>query len=540
MRPACIPLLSSVSNRYEADPLSIRDNLVDQLTEPVRYPELIHRLVDDGIGLLIEVGPKQVLTGLHRAILPSIRGAHVHCIASDNPKQSGSAILDQVQAMWECLGGHSASTEPSLEANSAVIPVVAKPQSNTRPRGAAIVFFDATTRRKESLKQAHGADSQLPFEPAMPRPLSKANGQRHTEAIAAGPHPAAPKPNPQAPPRNAFPVVTPKDVPVQPNEEASHANRPAAAALPSQDLEAYLIAFVVDQTGYPPELVELDADLEADLGIDSIKKAQLFGELHDHFEISASSISNLALDQFPTLRHIVEFLRTATQRDRLPAIEANPAHVAASLDRSLATHSAPLVTPHVEITSTRLVTSTSQPTPATSAVVAEAIPQVEPPSLVAESAESLEDLEQFLVTFVVDQTGYPPELVELDADLEADLGIDSIKKAQLFGELHDHFDLATVDKSNLTLDKFATLRHIVEFLRSIPRRGRRTPHSVGAAAAAISEDASEEPPACVEERSITDPDSSGECAAAKAPELPRATAAVKPGAKVRDDGCSAR
>ncbi len=44
------------------------------------------------------------------------------------------------------------------------------------------------------------------------------------------------------------------------------------------------------------------------------------------------------------------------------------------------------------------------------------------------------ELEKFLINFVVEQTGYPPEVVELDADLEADLGIDSIKKAQLFGE----------------------------------------------------------------------------------------------------------
>ena len=53
------------------------------------------------------------------------------------------------------------------------------------------------------------------------------------------------------------------------------------------ELEAFLVNFVVEQTGYPPEVVELDADLEADLGIDSIKKAQLFGELHEYFDVAA-------------------------------------------------------------------------------------------------------------------------------------------------------------------------------------------------------------------------------------------------------------
>ncbi len=62
--------------------------------------------------------------------------------------------------------------------------------------------------------------------------------------------------------------------------------------------------FVVDQTGYPPEIVKLDADLEADLGIDSIKKAQLFGELGEFFDVSDPE--NLRLDEFPTLRHVLQ------------------------------------------------------------------------------------------------------------------------------------------------------------------------------------------------------------------------------------------
>ncbi len=48
-----------------------------------------------------------------------------------------------------------------------------------------------------------------------------------------------------------------------------------------------MINFVVEQTGYPAEVVDLDADLEADLGIDSIKKAQLFGELQEYFDVGA-------------------------------------------------------------------------------------------------------------------------------------------------------------------------------------------------------------------------------------------------------------
>src|SRR5207237_791604 len=79
------------------------------------------------------------------------------------------------------------------------------------------------------------------------------------------------------------------------------------------------------------------------------------------------------------------------------------------------------------------------------------------------------ELEKFLINFVVEQTGYPPEVVEIDADLEADLGIDSIKKAQLFGELAEYFDVQP--NENLTLDDFPTLRHVLSFLADAPVKG---------------------------------------------------------------------
>jgi len=64
----------------------------------------------------------------------------------------------------------------------------------------------------------------------------------------------------------------------------SQASRPDASQS-GDPLAVFLINFVCEQTGYPPEIVDLHADMEADLGIDSIKKAQLFGELREHFNI---------------------------------------------------------------------------------------------------------------------------------------------------------------------------------------------------------------------------------------------------------------
>jgi acyl carrier protein len=86
----------------------------------------------------------------------------------------------------------------------------------------------------------------------------------------------------------------------------------STGSLSGANLEKFLINFVVEQTGYPEEMVELDADLEADLGIDSIKKAQLFGELSEYFEVQVSE--DLTLDDFPTLRHVVNFLEGSPRK----------------------------------------------------------------------------------------------------------------------------------------------------------------------------------------------------------------------------------
>ena len=70
--------------------------------------------------------------------------------------------------------------------------------------------------------------------------------------------------------------------PVMPDASAGHWRcrllrlRLRRRAPPGEDLAARVVALVAEQTGYPPELLDLDLDLEADLGIDTVKQAELF------------------------------------------------------------------------------------------------------------------------------------------------------------------------------------------------------------------------------------------------------------------------
>ena len=55
--------------------------------------------------------------------------------------------------------------------------------------------------------------------------------------------------------------------------------KPAAGPLDRDTLLARLLDLVSDRTGYPKEALSIDLDLEADLGIDSIKRVEMLGAL---------------------------------------------------------------------------------------------------------------------------------------------------------------------------------------------------------------------------------------------------------------------
>lgn len=69
-QPPFVPVYLNASAAPEADPERLRQAMARQLTSPVRWADLIANLKNMGMGLWVEVGPKNVLKGLVRKILP--------------------------------------------------------------------------------------------------------------------------------------------------------------------------------------------------------------------------------------------------------------------------------------------------------------------------------------------------------------------------------------------------------------------------------------------------------------------------------------
>ncbi len=68
------PVYQNATATPETDPDRIRQNLIAQLTAPVRWTQSIRRMIADGAGEFYEVGPGKVLLGLLRKIDRSVKG----------------------------------------------------------------------------------------------------------------------------------------------------------------------------------------------------------------------------------------------------------------------------------------------------------------------------------------------------------------------------------------------------------------------------------------------------------------------------------
>ncbi len=226
--------------------------------------------------------------------------------------------------------------------------------------------------------------------------------------------------------------------------EFARSRRPAEAAPVAVEpprateddaLRDTILQIVAEKTGYPVDMLALDLDLEADLGIDTVKQAEMFAAVRAAFDIPREA--TLKLRDFPTLAHVIEFART-----RRPAAAA-PAAVEPSAAAAPAAVEAPAAAAPAAVEA-----------PAAAAPAA-----VEPPR--ASQNDALQDT---ILQIVAEKTGYPVDMLALDLDLEADLGIDTVKQAEMFAAVRTAFDIPR--EATLKLRDFPTLAHVIEFART--------------------------------------------------------------------------
>jgi acyl carrier protein len=94
-------------------------------------------------------------------------------------------------------------------------------------------------------------------------------------------------------------------------------------------ISAALLDIVSDKTGYPVETLELDMDMEADLGIDSIKRVEILGAVQSQFP-ELPKVDSAALAELRTLGQITSYLSSTNEGLEKQDVAAAPQEVAST------------------------------------------------------------------------------------------------------------------------------------------------------------------------------------------------------------------
>jgi [acyl-carrier-protein] S-malonyltransferase len=73
LRPPEVPLIANISAKALTTVEDLRAELSEQLTRPVQWTRSVQAMVADGVDTFVEIGPKQVLSGLIKRITPDAR-----------------------------------------------------------------------------------------------------------------------------------------------------------------------------------------------------------------------------------------------------------------------------------------------------------------------------------------------------------------------------------------------------------------------------------------------------------------------------------
>ena len=195
---------------------------------------------------------------------------------------------------------------------------------------------------------------------------------------------SATNPSPPSTPAPVSSAVSPSPQRQEIQTVSKTAVESTSSEVKTDDLTAKVLNIVSEKTGYPTEMLEMSMDMEADLGIDSIKRVEILGSLQDQLP-GLPELKGEDLAELRTLGQILEHLQTLVGDTEIPA--APDASTAAKPDQQVSQNS--------------------------------------------------DTLQQTMFRIVSDKTGYPVEMLDQSMDMEADLGIDSIKRVEILGSLQD-------------------------------------------------------------------------------------------------------
>ena len=379
---------------HPKDPARIVSLLEEHLTSPVRWAEQIERMYADGARVFLEIGPGGVLAQLSQQILGdrgdvtvlscdgrggaptdafretlaalaalAVRGRLPHGRELFRGRTSRAANLATGDAPWRIDGG---GAYPRGEQPKPAVPVRIPPSAVPPQRAVAPTY---TPSQAPAPPAAHDDLERVMFEHNR---LMEQFLTTQAELMSAYLGDPATSAAPRTVPSTESNGQTTETRPSAPTQET----QPAEAIPTALCVVEELVRITSERTGYPPELLDANAALEADLGVDSIKRIEIIGA----FQKTCSELERRRIGD------AMDQLSGATSLNEMAAV-LNELRDEGSV----------------------------------------------PPPTIEPDREPSEDPLPELVRITSERTGYPPEMLDPAAGLEADLGVDSIKRVEIIG-----------------------------------------------------------------------------------------------------------
>jgi acyl transferase domain-containing protein len=451
-----VPVIANATAQaYPANATGAKALLTSQVAAPVRFVECIEKLYAEGARTFVEIGPGRVLSGLTSRILG--KQAHtVHDLGDGTLMNLAHTLFALAAAgqTWDMAHWqpYHANDEPKPKVPVILTGANAKPQTPvppTKPRGSVrpVDQHPAPAAAPVAAPITAPSKHEAPMPPAPTTPaatgapanqqlvqtlidlqqqttalhqqfLANQEAMQNTLAtLLSGQPVSAPSTTALSTPVPAFssaPPVAPAAPPVAAPQTAAPTPTPPvpaapptpipASSTPAADFSADLLTVVAEKTGYPEDALEASMGLDADLGIDSIKRVEILSAFQER-RSDAPTVDAEHLGGLRTLGDILEYLN-----------ERAGASSASSMPNNNSTATVNTI-----------------------------------------------DFSADLLAVVAEKTGYPEDALEASMDLDADLGIDSIKRVEILSAFQERrSDAPTVDAEHL--GGLRTLGDILDYL----------------------------------------------------------------------------
>ncbi len=181
----------------------------------------------------------------------------------------------------------------------------------------------------------------------------------------------------------------------------------------NNDASKEVMKVISEITGYPSEMIEEDMEVESDLGIDTVKQATILSTLSERFGMTDKIDFKIAA--YPTVGHWIKLFGSSPVS--LSVVETK--------------------SPYDHIP--------GHPAPG--------------PSLPSISDDAAKEV----IKVISEITGYPPEMIEEDMEVESDLGIDTVKQATILSTLSERFGMT--DKVDFRISAYPTVGSLDKTVR---------------------------------------------------------------------------